>query len=312
MKVLECSSKGDKRFSALYAKVNVSGVFDSIENHYQLCKRAIGENGEVIVPRDFKELKGKKVDYFVMNGINFPETYLTQYYKLLWVKYLDANPSLVVFAKGFDEFNDMFKHNSVNCQADVIRQYVKEGRGSIMSECKPLIYILNRGGFVNEVVGDLLKSGEDIQAHQTNCLGIMGAGIAYQIKLRYPEVFKAYNELCINEQKGQSLMGRCQIVKTKNDNVHIANLFGQHGLGAIKDQTNSPEEQKELLQKRKQALKESLIRLKEEAQSKNLSVGLPYQLGSGLAGGDWGEVKRMIQEVFFDYPVTIYKLPGLK
>ncbi|WCK57551.1 hypothetical protein PP175_26155 (plasmid) [Aneurinibacillus sp. Ricciae_BoGa-3] len=34
MKVLECSSKGDKRFTAFYAKVNLYGKEDSIENHY--------------------------------------------------------------------------------------------------------------------------------------------------------------------------------------------------------------------------------------------------------------------------------------
>jgi len=42
-RVLECSSRGDKRFSALYAKVLAFGVRDTIENHYQKSKRnAIG------------------------------------------------------------------------------------------------------------------------------------------------------------------------------------------------------------------------------------------------------------------------------
>lgn len=39
MKVLECSSKGDKRLSAFYAKINLFGNYNSIENHYQLSKR---------------------------------------------------------------------------------------------------------------------------------------------------------------------------------------------------------------------------------------------------------------------------------
>lgn len=297
MKVLECSSKGDKRFSALFVKVKVSGVFDSIENHYQLCKRARNEKGEIIVPKNWKDLKGKKVDFFVMNGITFPESYLTQYYKLLWVKYLDANTALVSYASQFDDFNDIFKGKSINCQADVVRQYVKEGRKSIMNECQPFIQVLNRGGFVIEKTGDLLKSGEDIQAHQTNCLGIMGAGIAMHIKRMYPEVFASYKDLCEAHKKERTLLGTCQIVKTNTANIHIANLFGQHGIGRGAVQTEEP------------ALKEALQALKEEAQQKGLSVGLPYQLGSGLAGGDWTAVKAMIEEVFHDYPATIYKLP---
>lgn len=38
VKILECSTAGDKRFSAFYAKVSVNGKFDSIENHYQWTK----------------------------------------------------------------------------------------------------------------------------------------------------------------------------------------------------------------------------------------------------------------------------------
>lgn len=41
MKILECSSRGDKRFSAFYAKVEVFSKLDSIENHYQSCKRTV-------------------------------------------------------------------------------------------------------------------------------------------------------------------------------------------------------------------------------------------------------------------------------
>ena len=39
MKILECSSAGDKRFSAFYALVDVFGVTNSIERHYQSVKR---------------------------------------------------------------------------------------------------------------------------------------------------------------------------------------------------------------------------------------------------------------------------------
>ena len=125
MKVLECSSKGDKRFSALYAKVKVFGFEDSIENHYQRCKRDI--NGNPVK-------KGQKVDYIIINGMEAPANFLTAYYKLLWCSYLDAHPELVAYAATFDDYNDMFRGKAINCQADVIRQYVKEGRKSILQE----------------------------------------------------------------------------------------------------------------------------------------------------------------------------------
>jgi hypothetical protein len=49
--------------------------------------------------------------------------------------------------------------------------------------------------------------------------------------------------------------------------------------------------------------------MKDKARKKGLTVALPWQIGCNLAGGDWTEVSKMIREVFWDYPVTIYRLP---
>lgn len=133
MKVLECSSKGDKRFSAFYAKVKAFGKYDSIENHYQLAKR-FGEEA----PKTWRDAKGKTPTHIELNGREYELRLLSQWYKLLWLKYLDLNPALAQYASQFDEFNDIFKGKSLNCQADVIRQYVKRGRQSIIDECAEL------------------------------------------------------------------------------------------------------------------------------------------------------------------------------
>lgn len=129
MKILECSSRGDKRFSAFYAKIKVFGHYDCIENHYQRCKRL--SNGDMA-------RKGQKVHYIeIDNGIcvhKLEPRFLTAYYKLLWCSYLDLNPELVGYAKQYDDYNDMFKGKAINCQADVIRQYIKQGRKSILNE----------------------------------------------------------------------------------------------------------------------------------------------------------------------------------
>ncbi|GAA4879506.1 hypothetical protein GCM10023310_69600 [Paenibacillus vulneris] len=63
---------------------------------------------------------------------------------MLWVKYLDDNPELVEYAKGFDDFNDIFKGKSLNCQADVVRQYIKQGRESLVEEYQELVEVLKR------------------------------------------------------------------------------------------------------------------------------------------------------------------------
>lgn len=127
MKILECSTKGDKRFSAFYAYVSVFGINDSIEHHYQNSKR--------FYDKSIIKAKGLRPDYIEINGIIYDTKYLTAWYKLLWVKYLDKHPELVQYANTFDDFHDIFKgKNTLNCQADVIKQYVKNGRQSIMNE----------------------------------------------------------------------------------------------------------------------------------------------------------------------------------
>lgn len=132
--VLECSTKGDKRFSAFGAYVEVFGKRDSIENHYQTCKR-FGKNGD-IVPKSWREAKGKQPTAIEINGYRYPVEDLSAFYKLLWVKYLDQHPALVQYAKQFDDFHDIFKGHSTNCQADVIRTYIKLGRIVLMEDTK--------------------------------------------------------------------------------------------------------------------------------------------------------------------------------
>jgi hypothetical protein len=143
---LECSSAGEKMCSAFYAKVEVFGEWNSIEYHYQSRKgfKTKSPTGEKVITYTTPKLvKGKTPDFFVPKpGIFMDTCYLSQWYKLLWVKYLDSKPELVEYLQQFEDFHDMFRGNSVNCQADVIRQYVKQGRESIMTECQPLLEFL--------------------------------------------------------------------------------------------------------------------------------------------------------------------------
>ena len=120
MNVLECSSIGDKRFSAFYAYVNFNGSFRSIEEHYQLSKRFNGEHAPTM-----RKAKGRKPSDFVVMGRVFDISDLTGWYYYLWYLYLSTNPSLVDYAKEFDDFKDRFKGRAFNCQADCVRLFVK-------------------------------------------------------------------------------------------------------------------------------------------------------------------------------------------
>lgn len=129
MKILECSTAGNKNFSAFGAYIDFFGKWDSIEHHYQSVKKdALGKQVK----------KGQRVDHVIIfNGslsYRLEPSCLTALYKLMWCCYLDAHPELVELAKQYDDYNDKFKGKAINCQADVIRQYIKQGRKSILKE----------------------------------------------------------------------------------------------------------------------------------------------------------------------------------
>ncbi len=120
MKTLYCDSRGDKRFSALYAYVNIDGVKDSIEHFYQNAKR--DEDGNV-------PGKGKPVAYFIWKGKIYKKEDLSRFYENLWIIYFKQNPDLLEIASKYDVFIDRFRGKSINCQADVIAKIVEENKG---------------------------------------------------------------------------------------------------------------------------------------------------------------------------------------
>ncbi|MGO0060889.1 macro domain-containing protein [Brevibacillus fluminis] len=144
--------------------------------------------------------------------------------------------------------------------------------------------------------GDLLKASENIIGHQVNCQGVMGSGIAKAIRVRYPEVYQQYREICEASTEKMQLLGICQLVHIKAA-MTVANLFGQYNYGKGGQRYTDYE-----------ALHRALTSLKEQAARSQLTVALPYNIGCGLANGEWDVVEAMIEEVFSDYSVTLYRL----
>lgn len=144
------------------------------------------------------------------------------------------------------------------------------------------------------IQGDFIKAEEDVLGHQVNCQGVMGSGIAKALRDTYSNLYPSYKEFCANHPPHE-LLGKCQIVKT--DSKYVANVFGQLNYGRRKVRYTDYD-----------ALKSGLKTLRDNAEKNNLSVALPYNIGCGLANGEWNVVEGIIENVFNDYDVTLYKL----
>ena len=145
------------------------------------------------------------------------------------------------------------------------------------------------------VKGNLLDAKVDAIMHQVNCQGVMGSGIAKQIRDKYPYVYKEYQKLCRKHKNNPSeLLGCCQIIGTDDHHPRVINLFAQDKYGKDRCYTDY------------EALRWCLQYVNKRYYG--LSVGLPYGMSCGLGGGDWRIVAKIIEEELKDCDVYVYKL----
>lgn len=136
---------------------------------------------------------------------------------------------------------------------------------------------------------DLLSVTEGIIAHQVNCQGAMGAGVAKAIRSRYPAVYNQYRQYLSHFNEHISPMGTCLIVNPTGDSLrddfHVANLFSQDDHGTDRRHTNYF------------ALAGALDDLAFEMENMTQNaVYIPYELGCGLGGGSWDTVSALIED----------------
>ncbi|MEM1350453.1 MAG: macro domain-containing protein, partial [Myxococcota bacterium] len=129
--------------------------------------------------------------------------------------------------------------------------------------------------------GDLLELAEgghfDVIVHGCNCQCTMGAGIARQIKARFPE---AYDADRATEKGDASKLGTCSVAHAQRGDheLTMVNAYTQvhwRGRGKKVDED---------------AIARCFAWVKQEFGGKR--IGIP-RIGAGLAGGDWDEIRAI-------------------
>ena len=144
----------------------------------------------------------------------------------------------------------------------------------------------------------------------------MGGGIAKQIKDRYPQAFEADRERWENEYNDGGNW-RCQIgdyskaeIKSNsvsggliflpNNKGRVYNLYTQSGYSTKSRQVNY-----EYFWQALKNMQEDLLFIQHETGEQQV-LGLPYGISCGLAGGNWGIIKAMIEDIFVDSLIKTY------
>ena len=147
---------------------------------------------------------------------------------------------------------------------------------------------------IKHIKCDIFESGADVILHQVNCQGVMGSGIAKQVREKFPKVYNSYKTVCdgMGERRAQ-LLGTAQCVMVDSGQF-IVNLFSQENYGYDgKCYTDY------------NALKKCLQNVKNYPMFHKQVIAIPYLMGCARGGGDWNVVYKMIEEVFENHDVLI-------
>jgi O-acetyl-ADP-ribose deacetylase (regulator of RNase III) len=159
----------------------------------------------------------------------------------------------------------------------------------------PYCVAWNQNIYFEHVIGDLLKAEADVIVHQVNCQGVMGAGVAKQIREQFPTTYIKYKDFCYPYKNNTSaLLGKCLYVQ--EEPFVICNAFGQDFYYRNTVQTQYDK------------LAECFRDIAEKDHGKR--VALPWKIGCGLAGGDWDIVQKMIYDILAvegECKVTLYE-----
>lgn len=143
------------------------------------------------------------------------------------------------------------------------------------------------------IKGDLLKLADtgvfDVIVHGCNCWNTMGAGIALQIKRKYPAAWKVDQNTVKGNTNKLGTYTSAQI-----GNLTIINAYTQYVPGYNDLQENYA------------AINTVMRRIAVDFQGKK--IGLPL-IGAGLAGGDWNIIQGIIEnnlEGMVDYTIVEY------
>lgn len=132
--------------------------------------------------------------------------------------------------------------------------------------------------------GNLLNHNAQYIAHQCNCVSSGYAGLAKAIFSTFP-----YADVYSNRTE-PDILGTIKVCGNGKDQRYVINMFSQYFPGKCK----YPDGSKDNPILRQESFKKCLDKI---SQIKNIeSIAFPYEIGCGLAGGDWETYKKMIAD----------------
>lgn len=159
---------------------------------------------------------------------------------------------------------------------------------------------------IRHTIGDMFTSDANVFVHQVNCKGIMGSGVAKQVRLLFPETYCEYKRMCMEHEDSSELLGyaltRCEQYAGKE--IYVANLFAQDGYGYDGKRYTNYSAFRSALKMLKVHI--TILQILDDCK---LKIAMPYRIGCDRGGGDWNVIHGIIEEELGDFDITLYELP---
>ncbi|MDP9352563.1 MAG: Appr-1-p processing protein [Chloroflexota bacterium] len=154
---------------------------------------------------------------------------------------------------------------------------------------------------IRYVVGDATRpegTGPRVIVHICNDIGAWGRGFVMALSQRWQEPERQYRRWHRGLEAVPFALGQAQLVPVE-EQLWVANLIGQHDIRRAGGRPPI----------RYDAVREGLSRVAHSALEHAATVHMP-RIGSGLAGGDWEIISRIIGEELTEngIQVTVYDL----
>jgi len=178
------------------------------------------------------------------------------------------------------------------------------------------------------VEGDLLDINNncDIILQQLNCLCVRPHGLSNAISKKYPyaNVYGYRTPIGSKNLATEGTRGTPGKIVVSQGRVTVIGLYGQYDFGKAYSRSYRPSlpskyGEKETKDLRERWFKKCLRNLRNwlvenDMNSSDITIGIPYKIGCGLAGGDWTKYYEMLNSFSnkVNCVVKIYKFKKLK
>lgn len=146
---------------------------------------------------------------------------------------------------------------------------------------------------------NLLDVSEGIILHGCNAQGVMGSGVAKQLRAKYMQVYIDYQNFVAEQREifGSVPLG-ATVLTDVSDKLAVASAITQNNYGYDGKQYASYV-----------AIDQAVRRVLHHTYTnkyRNWPVHIPYMIGAGLGGGDLCKIKTIIEDASRDLERNIY------